>query len=106
MRTFLFCIALVLLVVSTADAQGNNQARTAAEWVMSPQFNGSQFQVQTDQRTRGTNTGQTGLTLLDGMVLRSGQPFGRAVLQAGQAFMQTSSAMIPLDMPLAGGTGR
>lgn len=63
-------------------------------------------QVQTDQRTRGMSAGQAGLTMLDGVVLRSGQQFGRAVLQAGQAFLQTSSGLIPLDMPLAGSAGR
>jgi hypothetical protein len=63
-------------------------------------------QVQTDQRTRGTATGQAGLTMLDGFVLLSGQPFGRAILQAGRAYLQTPSGVIPLDMPIAGGSGR
>jgi hypothetical protein len=63
-------------------------------------------QVQTDQRTRGTATGQAGLTMLEGMVMRSGQPFGRLVSQSGQAFLQTQSGMLPLDMPIAGGTIR
>jgi hypothetical protein len=62
-------------------------------------------QVQTDQRTRGTATGQAGLTGLDGVLLRSGQPFGRFVLQAGRAFLQAQSSVIPLDMPLTGGGG-
>jgi len=171
-----------------SQAQGNMQARTATEWVMSPhvlqyvhrlqgqaeaemtaQFNGAQFQVQvrgwytqsgtrydinerhassmasatslrllpsqrgsasrfngtlnnvlrvgadeysfqnvqlqTDQRTRGTATGQAGLTMLDGVVLRSGQPFARFVLQGGRAFLQTQSEMIPLDM-VGGGSIR
>jgi hypothetical protein len=60
-------------------------------------------QVQTDQRTRGTASGQAGLTLLDGILLRSGQPFGRFVLQAGRAFVQTQSGLFPLDTPPGGG---
>jgi len=63
-------------------------------------------QVQTDQRTRGSTTGQAGLTLLDGMILRSGQPFGRLMLQAGQAVLQTPSGVIALDMSVTGGGGR
>lgn len=49
---------------------------------------------------------EAGLTLLEGLVVRSGQQFGQLVLQAGQAFLQTNSGVIPLDMPIAGGTGR
>jgi hypothetical protein len=63
-------------------------------------------QVQTDQRTRGTATGQAGLTMLEGMVMRSGQPFGRLVPQSGQAFLQTQSGLLPLDMPISGSTIR
>lgn len=55
-------------------------------------------QVQTDQRTRGNNVGQAELTGLSGLVLRSGQPFGQLVLQAGRALLQTQSGMMALDM--------
>ena len=79
----------------------NNVLRVGGE-----EYRFQNVQVQTDQRTRGTNTGQAGLTLLEGLVVRSGQPFGQLVLQVGQAFLQTNSGVIPLDMPLAGGTGR
>ena len=63
-------------------------------------------QVQTDQSTRGNSTGQAELTALDGVVMRSGQPFGRMVLQAGRAFLQTQSGMMPLDMAVGGGRRR
>ena len=55
-------------------------------------------QVQVDQRTRGTGPAEGGLTGLSGVVLRSGQPFGQMVLQAGRAFLQTQSGMLPLDL--------
>jgi hypothetical protein len=79
----------------------NNVLRVGGE-----EYRFQNVQVQTDQRTRGTNTGQAGLTLLEGLVVRSGQPFGQLVLQAGQAFLQTNSGVISLDMPMTGATGR
>ncbi len=86
--------------VSRFNGVLNNVLRVGGE-----EYRFQNVQVQTDQRTRGTNTGQAGLTLLEGLVVRSGQPFGQLVLQAGQAFLQTNSGVIPLDMPIAGGIG-
>ena len=59
-------------------------------------------QVQTDMTERG-GTGTAGLTHLAGQVFRDGTLFGQCVLQAGQAFLDTGSARIPLDLQIPGG---
>lgn len=58
-------------------------------------------QVQTDQKARG-GQGQAGLTRLEGRILREGATFGRLVLRAGRAFLETASGPIALDVPPPG----
>jgi hypothetical protein len=59
-------------------------------------------QVQTDMKARG-GEGSAGLTHVDGQVLRNGEAFGRCVLQAGRAILETESGPVALDLPLPGG---
>jgi hypothetical protein len=59
-------------------------------------------QVQTDMMARG-GTGTAGLTHLSGQVSRDGTTLGRCVLQTGQAFLDTGSTRLPLDIPPPGG---
>jgi hypothetical protein len=59
-------------------------------------------QVQTDVMGRG-GTGTAGLTHLSGQVSRDGNVIGQCVLQTGQAFLDTGSTRIPLDLPPPGG---
>jgi hypothetical protein len=91
--------SLRLLPSQRGSASRFNAAINSVVRVTGDEYRFQNVQVQTDQRTRGTTTGQAGLTMLDGVVLQSGRPFGRLVLQAGQAFLQTGNNLIPLDMP-------
>ncbi len=62
-------------------------------------------QVQTDQKARG-GQGQAGLTHLEGEILRAGATFGRLVLRAGRAILETASGPVALDPPPSGGAVR
>jgi hypothetical protein len=54
--------------------------------------------VQTDMVQR-RGEGSAGLTDFGGQILRNGRLLGQCVLQAGQAFLDTGAARIPLDLP-------
>jgi hypothetical protein len=54
-------------------------------------------QLQTDMMAQG-GTGTAGLTGLTGQVFRNGTLFGQCVLENGQAFLDTGSSRIPLDL--------
>jgi hypothetical protein len=54
--------------------------------------------IQTDMKTKGGES-RAGLTLVEGEVLREGRAFGRCVLRAGSAILETDSGPITLDLP-------
>ena len=62
------------------------------------EFRLENVQLQTDMVARG-GSGTAGLTHLSGQVFRNGTLFGQCVLQAGQAFLDTGSTLLPLDLP-------
>ena len=57
--------------------------------------------VQTDMVAR-RGEGSAGLTDFGGQILRNGTVLGQCVLQSGQAFLDTGTARIPLDLPPTG----
>lgn len=78
------------------SASNSNATLSSVATIGGVRYELSNVQVQTGTSTRGGQS-SAGMTGLSGAVLRSGQPFGTFVLQAGRAFLQTSDGVVSMD---------